>query len=193
MSNCHLTFSYYLRITRHHLEGALCPLTENQLFHKHRVWPYSNIHECSITPEEKWVFLLLKINGGCSQFQHQYVKTWKLSLSNKQTTKTRQTENLPFLAPNKTRFHRADDSLSCSIRDLHMWRQSRWNHGLLRTIEWQFWRIWRITGAWVQSNMRSVNCLGLKPVTRVFSFMGFSCSGSTKFPLWGSGKIPMEF
>lgn len=28
----------------------------------------------------------------------------------------------------------------------------------------------------MQSNMRSVNCLGLKPVTRVFSFMGFSCS-----------------
>lgn len=100
MLNLHLIFSYHLRITWHHPEGALCLLVENQLFHKHRVWPYSNIHECGITPEEKWVFLLLKINVGYFQFQHQYVKTWKLSLSKKQT-KTSQTENLQCLAPNK--------------------------------------------------------------------------------------------
>ena len=70
-----------------------------------------------------------------------------------------------------------------------MWRCSRWNHGLVRTIEWQFWRI---VGGWVQSNMTSINCLGLKSVTCVISFMRFSCSGSTKLPLWGSGEIPVE-
>lgn len=166
MLNLHLIFSYHPRITWHHLEGALCLLVENQLFHKHRVWPYSNIHECGITPEEKWVFLLLKINVGYFQFQHQYVKTWKLSYqTNKQKPAKLKIYNALHLT--KDRIHRADATLNYSIRDPHVWG-NWWNHGLVRTTEWQFWRT---VGGWVQSNMRSINCLGLKSGT-CFQFHG---------------------